>query len=95
MNSKDLNSDWMNNPKLKNIDKEKLKILIPLISQASDKKQNELAPFLLAAASGARKKGVTFSKEELQLIIDSIKTGKSPEEVNRINNMLQMTQMFR
>ena len=89
------NQDWMNNPALKNIDPEKLKMLMSMTEQSSGKNQNELLPFLMAAASQSKEKGVAFSQEETDAIIEVMKAGKSPEEVARIEKIRNMMKMMK
>lgn len=86
---------WMNHPDLKNIDKEKLKILLDLADQTGSKKQNELIPFLLAASNKSRSNGVTFSEGEINVIIDVLKSGKSKEEIQKMDKIRTMMKLFK
>ncbi len=88
------NSSWMNNPNLKNIDPKKLMLLMQLSSQAGGKSMNELLPFLMASASNMKQSGVSFSQEEFGLIFEALKQGKSQEEIQKMNQMIQMFQMM-
>ena len=69
-------------------------MLIQLKNQAGGKSMNEILPFLLAATSGMKKDGVSFSQDEFRLIFDVLKQGKSGEEVDRMNRMVQLFQMM-
>lgn len=88
------NNSWMNDPSLSGIDPKKLMMLMQLKNQAGGKSMNEILPFLLAATSGMKKDGVTFSQDEFRLIFDVLKQGKSGEEVDRMNRMVQLFQMM-
>lgn len=87
-------NNWVNNPALKNIDPEKLKMLISLTEQSSGKNQNELLPFLMAAASKSKENGMGFSPEETDAIIEVMKTGKSTAEIANIDKMRSMMKMM-
>lgn len=87
------NNNWMNNPKLRNMDKSKLQMLISLSEQSQGKSQKELLPFLMAAASSTKGKG--FTPEETELIIDVLSQGKSKEELQNIERMRNMMKMMK
>lgn len=88
-------SSWMNNPKLAGMDMSKLAMLNTLAEQGSGKKTpQELLPFLMSAASANKSKGVRFSPQEMETIIQVLKTGKSPEEAARMDKILQMFKML-
>ncbi|WP_029469144.1 hypothetical protein AB9D59_17510 [Blautia producta] len=88
--------NWMNNPNLKGMDPEKLKMLNNIASQGSQKGMNELLPFLMSAVSQNKSQsgGLDFSRQEMDTIIEVLKMGKSPEEVARINRMMQIVKMM-
>ena len=90
-----LNNNWINNPKLADIDKAKLEMLRSLASQGNTKGAGELLPFLLAAASQGKKSGMNFSASEISTIIDVLKAGKSPQEVQKLDKVIQLMKMIR
>lgn len=87
--------EWMNNPQLSGIDPAKLSMLQSLASQGSSKNQNEMLPFLMAAASNSQKKGMQFSPQEMNMIIEVMKKGKSKEEVAKIDQMMNIMRMMK
>lgn len=87
-------NSWMNNPALKNIDPAKLQMLMSMTEQTSGKKQNELLPFLMAAAAQSKSKGMSFTPEETDAIIEVMKTGKSKEEIEKIERIRSMMKMM-
>ncbi len=88
-------SSWMNNPKLAGMDESKLAMLNALAEQGSSKKTpQELLPFLMSAASANKSKGVHFSPQEIEAIIQVLKTGKSPDQVARMDKILQIFKML-
>ena len=90
-----MDSDWMNNPNLAGIDPAKLAMLQSLASQGSQKSQKELLPFLMAAASSSQKNGTQFSRDEMDLIVEVLKSGKSREEAAKIDQMMQIMKMMK
>lgn len=85
----------LNNPNLKHIDPAKLQMLLSMADQSKDKSQNELLPFLLAAASQSKSKGMTFSQEEVDAIIEVLKMGKSKEEIEKMERIRSMMKLLR
>ena len=90
-----MDSDWMNNPNLAGIDPAKLAMLQSLASQGSPKSQKELLPFLMAAASSSQKNGTQFSRDEMDVIVEVLKSGKSREEAAKIDQMMQIMKMMK
>lgn len=87
--------EWMNNLQLSGIDPAKLSMLQSLAAQGSSKNQNEMLPFLMAAASNSQKKGMQFSPQEMNMIIEVMKKGKSKEEVAKIDQMMNIMRMIK
>lgn len=92
MENQDFN--WINHPSLKNIDAAKLQMLMSLTQQGKGKSQNELLPFLMAAASKSKANGTSFTNEESSLIVQVLKQGKSPEECAKIDQMMSLAKRF-
>ena len=88
-------SDWMKNPKLANMDPAKLQMLQSLAMQGSQQNRNDLMPFLMAAANTSRERGMQFSSQEMEAIVEVLKMGKSPAEAARIDRMVSMMRMMR
>ncbi len=78
---------WMSDPSIAHIPKEKLDMLSSLFEKTKGKSKNELLPFLMAM--GSKMKGsLSFSSQEMQLIIAAIKRASSTEEQREIENLL-------
>lgn len=60
--------------------------------QTDGKTGKSLAPVMLMLITNASKQGISFTNEEIALILEILKEGKTPAEVNRINQIVQMTQ---
>ncbi|MCC8101371.1 MAG: hypothetical protein LIP11_03640 [Clostridiales bacterium] len=82
-------NSWMKNPALGGIDPAKLEMLSSLAEQAQGKKQNELLPFLMAAAQ-SDSGGMSFDSAETEAIIQVLKIGKSPQEIQKIDRILSI-----
>lgn len=85
----------MNDNRLSGINPEKLQMLMSMAGQGSSKSQNELMPFLMAAAAQSKEKGMTFSPQETDLIIEVMKQGKSAEEIARIDKIRMLMRMLK
>lgn len=89
-------NEWLNNPMLKNIDPVKLDLIQKAASQVSGKSGKELAPVMLALITSANRQKIQFSQEEISLILEILKEGKSKEEQAQIDQTIQMvTSMIR
>ncbi len=86
---------WTRNPALSGIDPVKLQTLISLADQAKGKNPNELLPFLMAAVSKPQDGNMAFQSSEVDAIIEVMKIGKSPEEVQRIDRLCTLMKQFR
>lgn len=83
-------NEWMNNPAMKNIDPVKLELIQMAASQTAGKKGRDLAPIMLALITNANKKGINFSTDEISLIFEMMKDGKSKEEQAQIDQTINM-----
>lgn len=84
-------NEWMNNPAMKNIDPVKLELIRMAAEKTSGKSGRDLAPVMLALITSANKKGIRFSPDEMSLILEILKEGKSKEEQAQIERTLEMT----
>ena len=86
--------EWMNNPKLNNIDPVKLELLRRAAAQTQGKSGKDMVPIMMALITSANKRGVRFSAEEIELILELLKEGKSKEEQMQIDQTIRMVQGF-
>ncbi|MBS6196556.1 MAG: hypothetical protein KH828_13385 [Clostridiales bacterium] len=87
--------DWMNNPSLSGIDPAKMALLQSLLAQGKGKSQNDMMSFLMGAANTSQQKGLQFTPDEMDMIVDVLKMGKPPQEVAKINKMLSLIKMMK
>lgn len=83
-------NEWMNSPAMKNLDPVKLQLIQMAASQTAGKSGRDLAPVMMALISNANKKGVQFSGDEISLILEILKDGKSKEEQAQIDQTINM-----
>lgn len=85
---------WLNHPGLKNIDPLKLELIKTAAANTNGKSGNALAPILLSLITTANKKGIHFSPDEIGLIMEIMKDGKSSAEQAQIDKTAQMVQQL-
>lgn len=86
---------WQNDPSLKNIDPQKLTLLQALAEQSNGHTPSDMLPFLMNAASQGRKSGLQFSSDEISAILNVLKTGKSPKEAAKLDQIASLMRMIR
>ncbi len=72
------------------IDPMKLELIKAAAKQTSGKSGKALAPALMALIANANRQGIQFTSDEISLILEVLKEGKSKEEKEQIDNMVQM-----
>lgn len=70
---------------ISNLDPKKLEIIEFVISSCQGKPLEQIFPDLMAAASRLSEQGLSFTNEEISMIIDGLKETMSPEEQQRID----------
>lgn len=87
-------NEWMNHPAMKNIDPAKLELFKLAAAQTNGKNGKDLAPVMLALITNANKKGISFSSDEISLILQILKDGKPKEEQAQIDQTVNMVSSF-
>ena len=82
--------DWINNPLLKSMDPIKLELIKTAAHQTAGKSGNSLAPVLMSLITSANRKGIRFTTDEITMILNILKEGKSPQEQQQIDQTVQM-----
>ncbi|MCD7884084.1 MAG: hypothetical protein LUI87_10360 [Lachnospiraceae bacterium] len=82
-------NSWINNPALGGIDPAKLQTLLAMARQAQGMSQSELMPFLMSA-SQSQDGEMSFNKDETDAIINALKSGRSPQEIRKIDRILSI-----
>lgn len=86
--------EWLNNPAIQGIDPIKLELIKSAAAQTKGKSGKSLAPIMMALITSANKRGIRFTPEEMSLVISVLKEGKSEEEQNQIEGMIQMVTSY-
>ena len=76
---------------MKNIDPAKLELIKMAAQKTYGKSGRDLAPVMLALITSANKQGIRFSPDEVSLILEILKDGKSKEEQAQIDRTMRMT----
>lgn len=80
----DTNTEWMKDPALAGIDKNKLLFLEKLFIQGSKLTQKEMMPFLLSLSKQSRENNISFQKDEIQLIYSVLQKHSTPEDIEKM-----------
>lgn len=83
-------NEWMNHPAMENLDPIKLELIKAAAAQTKGKTGNSMVTVMMALITSAKRNGISFSSEEMTLILDVLKDGKSNEEKGQIDNMVSM-----
>ena len=82
--------DWTTHPGMNNLDPLKREIIRVAAKQVQGKSGNQMATIMMALITSARKHNINFSPEEMSLILEILKDGKSPDEKKQLDNMVSM-----
>lgn len=82
--------EWMNDKALSHIPHAKLEFLQIMLFESRRLKQEEMLPFFMSVIKISREKNIAFTEAEMDCILNVIKEHSSPEELARINQIMQM-----
>lgn len=85
-----MQTEWMKDESLKNIDPYKLEFLQALVFESSHLKKEQMLPFLMAVAKRGQENKVSFSDEEIDAVVTVLKKHASPEELSKIEKVMTM-----
>lgn len=80
----DTTTEWMKDPALAGIDKNKLLFLEKLFLQGSKLTQKEMMPFLISLSKQSRENNISFQKDEVQLIYSVLQKHSTPEDIEKM-----------
>lgn len=81
---------WMMDPAISDIPSEKLLFLEQLVFESQKLTQKEMLSFALSLAKRKKENSITFSKEEMELIITTIKKYCTQDEISRIDKAMKL-----
>lgn len=73
-------TSWTNNPKIKNIDPRKLKILLELMKESEGKSMDKLIPLIMSTDKKLKEQNLNFSKDESDIMIEILTKNMSSKE---------------
>ena len=85
-----MSNEWINHPAMKNMDPMKLELIKTAAAQTRGKSGKSLAPVMMSLITGAGKRGIRFTPDEMSMVIAILKEGKSQKEQEQIDQMLKM-----
>lgn len=84
--------EWIKDPALAGIDKAKLDFLQMMVFEGKNLTPKEMLPFLMSLAKRGKDNSVSFSKEEMELIVSVVKKNSTPEEISRMDKIMKLMQ---
>lgn len=86
----DQTNKWMQDIALKNISTDKLRFLQDMLFESQKYKGKELFPFFMSLAAKAKQKQISYSQEELDIIIPVLKKYASYDEIEKMDKVITM-----
>ena len=80
---------WKNHPALTGMDPKKLFLLTKISEKIEGKNETDVLPILMAAMTSARKQNISFTSEEFELLFSILKEGKSPQQIQQMNQTME------
>lgn len=77
-----------------NIDEKKARLLKDFMTLSAGKSSEELLPLLLAFSNKARQEQITFEKNDINTLFESMKKDMSPEELSKMETLMKMASML-
>ena len=84
------NYEWMNDPALAEIDKAKLNFLGELFVKSGSvniNNQKEMLSFLMSLSKLSRENNISFTKNDINLIISVLKKYSSPDDISKMQQI--------
>lgn len=85
-------NDWKQDPRLGQMNKEKLDYLIKFAEQMKTMPKDRIMPAFTAMQLDSRKKGIRFNNQESDLLMSILSSGMSPEEKKRMESIRALAQ---
>ncbi len=84
------NTDWMQDPALIDIPIQKLQFLQNMLFESQKHSGKEMLPFFMSLAMKAKSQNITYSQEEIDIIIPVLKKFASEDEIAKMNQIIKM-----
>ena len=82
--------DWLKDPALQSMDPAKRELFTLAATQLAGKPQKSMAPIMMSLITNANKRGITFTQNEISLILKILKQDKPVEQQKNIDQTVQM-----
>lgn len=83
-------ANWLDDPAVAHIDKSKLDFLQMLVFESNGLSKEQMLPFLMAIAKRSKENKVSFTDEEIDTIVETLKKYTSPEDLDKMNKMISI-----
>ena len=80
---------WKSHPALAGMDPRKVFLLTKISEKIEGKPERDILPVLMAAMTSARKQNISFTTDEFEILFSILKEGKSPQEVQQMNQTIE------
>jgi len=85
-------SDWRQDPRLKQMNPEKLKFITDFSERVRGMSKNQVLPAFMSVQMEARKKGLCFSDSETDLLVSILTADMSAAEQKKIQMLRTLAQ---
>ena len=83
-------ASWLDDPDVAHIDKSKLDFLQMLVFESSSLSKEQMLPFLMAVSKRGKENHVSFSDEEIDTIVETLRKYASPEDISKMDKMVSL-----
>ena len=84
------NIEWMNDPELRDIALPKLQFLQNMLFESKKYTGKELFPFFMSLAMKAKNQNITYTQEEIDVIVPVLKRYASEDEIKKMDQVIKM-----
>lgn len=85
-----MDNSWLEDPVVKKMDPRKKQVIIKLLKEVEGKNMNQGFSALMNANNQLSKQGLSFTKEETDLLVKKISANLTKEEQQRVQMVMQM-----
>ena len=89
-----MNNQWMEDPVLSGISKEKMDILTKIMEGSNGMEARQMLTYFIQESNKASQNGINFTNEETDAILNVLKQDMSPQEIQKIDTIKRMVNML-
>ena len=83
-------ASWLDDPDVAHIERSKLDFLQMLVFESNGLSKEQMLPFLMAVAKRGKDNNVSFTDDEIDVIVKTIKKYASEEDSAKMDKMVAM-----